>query len=276
MYLGIDVGGTKTLVAALTNDGEIVESVKFPTPKKYDHWLLETRHALAHFKHQDFKAAGVGMPVTDFDRKHGRGINFGNLAWKNVPMQHDVERIAKCPIVLENDAKMAALSEAMLVKGEFKKVLYVTISTGIGYGIVNEGSIDINVGDGGGRTIQLEHKGKLTSWEDFAGGRAIVSRYGKRAEEITDEKTWTEISRDLAKGLIQLIAISEPEIIVFGGSVGAYFDRYGKILAAELKKYHVPLIPMPKLRGAQRPEQAVIYGCYDLAKQTYGHHAHTA
>lgn len=271
MYLGIDIGGTKTLVTALNNHGEIVEQTKFPTNKNYDHFLLELRNTLLHFKYQEFKAGGVGMPCTGLDRKHGRGLSFGNLPWKNVPVQHDVERISRCPIVVENDAKMAALSEAMLLRNEFKKVLYVTVSTGVGFGFVDNCRIDINIGDGGGRTIMLDHKGKLTPWEDFASGRAIVARYGKMAMDIKDDATWTKISRDIAKGLIELIAIMQPEVVVFGGSVGAYFDRYGKILAEELKNYHVPLLTMPELRGAQRPEQAVVYGCYDLAKQTFEH-----
>lgn len=271
MYVGIDIGGTKTLATVLTNDGEIVEQTKFPTPKKYDHFLLELRNALVHFKHNDFKAGGVGMPVTDFDRKYGRGISYGNLPWKNVPIQHDIERIVKCPIIVDNDAKLAALSEAMLLKQEFSKVLYVTVSTGIGYGFVDDGIIDENIGDGGGRTIMLEHKGKLTPWEDFASGRAIVARYHKRAMDITEHDTWKAICRDLAKGMIQLVAITQPEVIVIGGSVGTYFDRFGALLAAELKLYHVPLLDMPELRGAARAEQAVVYGAYDLAKRTYGH-----
>ena len=58
--------------------------------------------------------------------------------------------------------------------------------------------------------------------------------------------------------------------IVIGGSVGTYFDRYGKFLEAELKKFETPLVKAPALRGAARPEEAVIYGCYDYAKQLYG------
>ena len=273
MYVGIDIGGTKTLVTVLTADGEIRERFKFPTPPNYGHFLLELAHTLHHFTHHDFLAAGVGMPVTVFDRTHGRGVSFGNLPWKNVNIQHDIEKLVHCPIVLENDAKMAALSEALYIKKEFKRVLYVTISTGIGVGFVDHGVIDINIGDGGGRAILLEHQGKQTPWEDFASGRAIVAHYGKRAEDIHDAETWTRICRDLAKGFIELIAIIQPEVIVIGGSVGTYFDRYGKILAAEIKKYHVPLVPMPALRQAQRPEEAVVYGCYDLAKQVYGKHA---
>ena len=93
MYVGVDVGGTKTLVAVLTNEGEIVEHTKFPTPKKYDNWKLELRHVLANFKTKDFKAGGAGIPVTSFDRENGIGINFSNLPWRKVPIQSDLERI---------------------------------------------------------------------------------------------------------------------------------------------------------------------------------------
>jgi len=273
MYVGIDVGGTKTLVAALDEHGVITEQSKFPTPKNYDHFLLEVRHALAHFKTTDFQAGGIGIPATVIDREHGKGVSFGNLPWRNVAIQHDIERICVCPMVLENDAKMAALSEAMLLKREYSRVLYVTVSTGIGYGLVVDGVIDPNIGDGGGKALLLYYKGKPTPWESFASGHAIVERYHKKAVDITDTETWEKITRDIAKGLIELIAVTEPEVIVIGGGVGTYFERFGTLLTKELKKYHLPLLTLPELRQAQRPEAAVIYGCYDLAKQAFAHAA---
>ena len=269
MYVGVDVGGTKTLVATLTDEGVISESRKFPTPKNYQHFLLELQHALAHMEHKDFKAAGVGMPFTHFDRHNDRIFSFGNLPWHNVPVQADMEKILRCPVILENDAKMASLSEAMLVRDKYQRVLYVTISTGIGYGLTVDGKLDSNIGDGGGRMIMLEHNGKLMPWEDFASGRAIVARYGKRAEEITDDATWKAIVRELKLGFLELIAVMQPDVIIVGGSVGSYFERFKDFLADELKQYETPLVPMPVLRKAKRPEEAVIYGCYDLAKAIF-------
>lgn len=268
--MGVDVGGTKTLLAVLDEHGVIKERKLFPTPKTYDHFLLELKHAAAHLEHKEFAAGGLGLPAR-IDRKHGRGIVFGNLGWKNVNAQYDLEKIFRCPIAVENDAKLAGLSESMLLKHEFKRVGYVTISTGIGYALIVDGVIDTNIGDGGGRALQAEHKGRMMSWEDFASGRAIVEIYGKRAEDIHDEATWRKICRDLVKGLIQVVAIMEPGVIVIGGSVGDYFDRYGEILAEELKKYELPMVKTPVLRQAQRPEEAVVFGCYDLAKQVYPH-----
>ena len=271
MYIGVDVGGTKTLVASLDGNGMITESIKFPTPPDYDEFLTQLAAIAANLKTKTFKAGGVGMPATVIDRHHGRGLSFGNLPWKNVPILGDLEKIFGCPMVMENDAKMAALSEAMLLKDKYDNVLYITVSTGIGIGLVVDGKIDDNVGDGGGAAMLIEYRGKHLPWESFASGHAIVDRYGKRAEDIHDQETWSKIVRDLAPGFIELIAIVQPQVIVIGGSVGTYFDRYGKLLAAELKKYDLPLVTLPKLVGAQRPEVAVIYGCYDLAKQTFKH-----
>jgi predicted NBD/HSP70 family sugar kinase len=270
MYIGVDIGGTKVLVAVLNDHGVIIEHTKFPTSHDYSAFVTDLQNAVSGLKTKDFAAGAVGIPAANIDRERGIGINFSNLPWKNVPILKDVEAICHCPFVVENDAKLAALSEAMLLKDTYKKVLYVTISTGIGLGLVVNGTL-ANIGDGGGRTILLEHDGKIMPWEDFAGGRAIVARYGKRAEDITDKATWQAICRELAKGFIHLIAILQPDVIVIGGSVGTYFARYGQLLAADIKKYEMPLLKMPPLVEAQRPEEAVVYGCYDLAKQTFPH-----
>lgn len=269
MYAGVDIGGTKTLIAALDDNGVILEKHRFETPKTYEEFLIQFQETAMGLEHYDFKAGGIGAPGK-IDRERGSGIIFPNLVeWHNVPIDHDIEKILRCPMILENDAKMAALSEAMLLKHDYDKVLYVTVSTGIGYGLVSGRKITTSMADLGGATLIVEHHGKLVPWESFASGRAIVERYGKKAQDITDEKTWRAIVRDLRVGLLELIAVTEPEVIVFGGSVGTYFDRWGKLLEEELEKYRTPLINLPKLMGAQRAEEAVLFGCYDLAKVTF-------
>jgi predicted NBD/HSP70 family sugar kinase len=271
MYLGIDIGGTKTLIASLDAKGVIKESIKFPTDQDYKKFLKDLNEQIGSLETKDFAAVGVGVPGPGIDRVNGKLLNSSNLAWHNVSLQDDIEDLVHTPVAIENDAKLAALSEAMLLKDRYKSVLYITVSTGIGYGLVVDQKIDVNIGDGGGRTILLEHDGKTVPWESFASGKAIVERYGKMAKDIEDEETWEAISRDLAKGFIELIAITEPEVIVIGGSVGHYFNKYKKPLENEIKKYHVPLIKMPLLVEAKRPEQAVVYGCYDFAKQRFPH-----
>ncbi len=266
MILGVDIGGTKTLLAQLDDSGQIVKTEKFPTDQDYNQFKAAFADHLKTLGEADYQAGGVAIPgVVDY--AHNRGVAFGNLPWHNVPIEDDIEKLINAPVYVENDAKAGGLSEAMLIKNEFKRVLYITLGTGIGVSLIIDGIIDRGFGSGGGRAIVIEHAGKVQSWEDFASGKAIVERFGKRAEEITDIETWKTIARDIAIGLINLVAIIQPEVIVVGGGVGQYYDRFAGALNAELKKYETPLNIIPPVRKAQRPEEAVIFGCYDLVKQ---------
>jgi glucokinase len=271
MYVAVDNGGTKTIIAVLDSHGVIQEQIKFPTSRDYDQFVKDLKEAKSKLKIQEYSAGVGGVTGPKTDRINGIGISFSNLPWKNAPLLKDFEETFKCPMAIENDAKLAGLSEAMLIKDEYSKVLYMTVSTGIGFGLINGGVIDENIGDAGGDAIMLEHEGKMISWEDFASGKAIVERYGKKASDINDEQTWKSIAKDLAKGIIHLIAIMQPEVIVFGGGVGEHFEQFGKFLEEDINDYALPLIDVPKLIKAQRPEFAVIYGCYDLAKQKFPH-----
>lgn len=268
MYVGVDIGGTKTLLAVLDDHGVITEKIKFPTPPIYEDFLLELDNTVDKLTTKDFRAGGIAAPGK-IDREHGVGLTFGNLKWRNVHILQDTERILGCPLVLDNDANLAGLSEAMLLKDRYDKVLYVTISTGIGVGIIGNRTINPMFADSEGGQMLLEYKGKLMPWEKFASGHAIVERYGKMASEINDAATWKRITHDIARGMIELIALVQPEVIVIGGSVGTHFPKYHKLLEAELKKYETPLVGIPELRQAARPEEAVIFGCYDLAKSVF-------
>ncbi|MDB5185810.1 MAG: hypothetical protein JWL85_333 [Candidatus Saccharibacteria bacterium] len=280
MYAAVDIGGTKTLIAVFDATGKLLEQQKFPTPKNYEEFLSEVSVSVAKLSTDDFQAAGVAIPGK-VDRKHGRGLVFGNLPWENVPIQADMERILKCPVVVENDANLAGLSEALYVKHEYNKVLYVTVSTGIGGGYITDGMINPTFEDAEIGQILLEHEGKLQRWEDFASGRAIVAKFGKKAFEIEDPQDWYIISRNIAIGLIDLIATLTPEAIVLGGGVGGNLPKFKNRLVEQLKIYENPMITVPPILEAKHPEEAVIYGCYELAKiqhhkrheQARAHHA---
>ena len=268
MYLGIDVGGTKTVVAALTNEGVISTQVKFPTPKKYDELIKLLPEKIAELGAHDYVACGIGVPGT-IDRKRGIAVRFGNLDWKNVPFAADLEKITRVPVALENDAKLAGLSEAM-VRKKVSKLLYITISTGIGVALVVDREINTGFGDRGGDAMLYQHNGKLQPWEDFASGKALVRHYGKRAEDVTDPAVWEAMARSWRPGFLELIALTEPDVVVIGGGVGTHYKSYGDILRAELEKYATPIFAIPPIEGAKRSELAVVYGAYDLAKQTFG------
>jgi len=269
MYIGIDIGGTKTLVACLDETGVIKQQLRFATPHEYPLFLRELASAVAQLSTRSFHGGCVAVPGR-IDRSNGIGIACGNLPWRNVPIKRDCEQMLHCPMLVENDANLAGLSEAMLMKDEFSRVLYVTVSTGIGTGIIVNQVIDPAFADSEGGHMELEYQGKLQTWESFASGHAITERYNKQAREITDSQSWRQIAHAIAIGLVDLIAMVQPQVIVLGGSVAQFYNQFSDYLEAELKKYETPLVPIPPIRQAQRPDEAVIYGCYDLAKSTYG------
>lgn len=267
MYLAVDIGGTKTLLACFDEAGVVQEQIKFPTPQDYELFLKSLALAVSDLTTKDFRRACVAVPGR-LDRDRGVVIALGNLNWENIPIQADIEKILNCPVLIENDANLAGLSEAILVINEFKKVLYVTISTGIGGGLVINGIIDPGFADIEVGQLLLEHQGKLQNWEDFASGKAIQKKFGKRVSDIADDdKAWYSIARNIAVGLIDLIATLTPEIIILGGGAGAHLNKFFDKLVEELKIYENPLLTMPVIRQAQRSEEAVIYGCFEFIKQ---------
>jgi glucokinase len=267
MYLGVDVGGTKTLVAVFDDSGKLLEEKRIPTPQQYSDFVGRLKGLINQFSNHKFNKTVVAIPGK-VDRQNGVGLNFGNLVWHDVPVRTDVEKIVDCPVIVENDAKLAGLSEARLVKTQYSKVFYLTVGTGIGGAYIINGNLDPDTLDAEvGHTV-YEHDGQPQEWEDFASGKAIVKKYGKRASEIEDPAIWQEIAQNIAVGLINAVATLDPDVIIIGGGVGVHLDKFKDQLEQALRTHPDPMVTVPPILKAQRPEEAVIYGCFELAKNT--------
>ena len=264
MYAAVDVGGTKTLVAVFDENGTITEEIKFPTNQNYDDFLKDLAATVAKLTTSSFKRAAVAVP-SSVDRQQGLGLVFGNLAWSDVPIMGDSARILGCPVIIENDANLAGLSEAHLISNLYRKVYYLTVSTGIGGGYVVEGKLDPDTINAEVGKQVFQHEGKEVTWESFASGKAIVAKYGKQASEITDTNAWDDIAHNLSIGIYNIIMSYTPEVIVVGGGVGGHLDKFKHLLEEKLKSYN-PSLNFPPILQAQRPNEAVVYGCYELAK----------
>src|SRR3989304_7232261 len=146
MYLAIDVGGSKTLLAVFSERGQLVNKQKIKTDPDYSRFLsqLETVLGEEQFKKQSISYCCCAIPGR-VDRQNGVGVRFGNLTWQNVPIKKDLENImVGVTVWVENDAKLGGLYEAVLVHNEYKKVLYLTIGTGIGIALITNGVIDLS------------------------------------------------------------------------------------------------------------------------------------
>ncbi len=268
MYAAVDIGGTKTLVASFTEAGEIIEQVKFPTHEDYEVFVSTLAETIANMSTKEFQAVTVAAPGT-IDHSEGVLLHAGNLAWKNVPIQADVEKLFQAPVHLENDAKAATISESRIAGPNYSVVVYITISTGIGVGVCINGNLEKTLLDAEPGWMSIEHDGMMTPWEKVASGKALVARTGKKAFELEDEAAWDYHAKLIAQGLITVLAIVQPDLVVFGGSVGNHLEKFEKPLMKYLKSYENPSVPIPPVRKAAHPEEAVIYGCYELAKDLH-------
>lgn len=271
MYLAVDVGGTKTLVAVLDESANIVEQNKFSTPKDYDEFIAELDKSVASLTTNALSSCVVGVPGL-LERDKGVVLALGNLPWQNKPIKADITKIiGGLPVIIENDARLAGLSEARLINETYKKVLFLTVSTGIGGALIDNGQIVTALQDTEMGKMPLLFDGQMQPWEEFAGGRSIVTRLGKRADDITNPEDWRKVADGIAYGLGVLCSILQPEAVVLGGPVGAHADKFSADLSSILNGRLHSVVRRPKaILAAQRPSEAVVYGCYDLARQVYG------
>lgn len=265
MIVAVDTGGTKTLVAVFDTDGQIVSEQKFPTPADVTDYISTLKTTInTLLDGQAATCLSVALPGTIID---GVMVWAGNLGWHDTDIKSLLSADYDCPIIVENDANLAGLAEARALKNIPQRCLYITVSTGIGTGIITNGMIDLNYATSEGGQVILEHDGVLERWEAFASGRAIVAKYGKLASEIEDESIWDEIALNIARGLMVHCPILRPDVVVIGGGVGTNFDKFSdrvmNILKTSMKEKYVPLVV-----EAVHPEEAVIYGCYYHALDT--------
>ena len=268
MYLGIDIGGTKTLVATLSDDGVIQETQKFPTDKDYDKFLADLAEALGKFTLEKGYRACAG--VAGFLNRHAGTVHaLGNLPWHDKPIRDDISALLDgTPLLIENDARLAGLSESQLIKDQYNDILFLTVSTGIGGAFIQKGRIAKALENTEMGKMPLLYQGKIINWEEFAGGRSVTKRFDQMAYEITDPDKWRQIGETIAYGLAICCAVVQPEVVILGGSIGAHADKYSPTIHKYLQEHLHPVIRQPKaILAAQRPDEAVIYGCYDLAKQ---------
>jgi len=266
MILAIDIGGTKTLLGLFDTKGALKKTFKFETPLEYKDFIELLAVEAKHFIGSSTITKCVSAVPGKLDRAKGIGIAFGNRPWQNVPIGSDLSRVLGIPVDIENDSKLAGLSEALLIP-KYKRVLYVTVSTGIGSAYVVNGRLDKNMLNAEVGHMMLEHEGRLCTWESFASGKAIFNKFGMKANDITDPSTWYIVARNIAIGLINVIATTTPDAVIIGGGVGSHLEKFKDRLEEELILYQTNVVDIPPVFPAKNPEEAVIYGCYALATQ---------
>lgn len=267
MYIGIDIGGSKILVVAGDSRHHILRQAKVETPETAAQGMIEIVHLVEQVAAgEKVTAIGVAAPGP-IDRKRGRLFDTPprNLTWGPVDIGPQLTNHFHAPVTVEHDAAAGALAEAVIGAAKGKaNVLYMTISTGVGIGVVTDGEVYHGLHDTEAATIVVSEGRTSQEFEEVVSGRALKRRFGKYGYQITDPKIWDTYSKDLAVGLHDLITILSPEIVVIGGGVGVHLDRFHDFLVTHLEE-RKRLYPLPPIVSAKYVETGTVQGALILA-----------
>ena len=141
--IGVDLGGTKMLVAALTETEPLWESREASTGQTQDELveLLVREISEARAARPDAAAVGLGIPAT-LDLKAGVAVSAVNLPIADLPIRDLIAERVGLPVFVDNDANVAALAEQLYGAGRgATDIVMLTIGTGIGGGLILNGEV---------------------------------------------------------------------------------------------------------------------------------------
>src|SRR5246127_1651175 len=147
--IGVDLGGTNLRIAAVDEQGRLMEKVTLGTKTVLgrDHVLNDMCEAIRHASDKykgagELLGVGIGVPGI-IDMQTGMMRESPNLpGWADYPVRSEIEKRLGAPVILENDANVAALGEKWLGAGRHVgDMAMLTLGTGVGGGVVLEGKI---------------------------------------------------------------------------------------------------------------------------------------
>jgi glucokinase len=250
--LGLDIGGTKLAAGVVDRNGVVHSFVV--APSRADEGPAPTLERLFELGRQSvaesglewdaIQAVGIGSGGP-LDAERGILIAPPHLpGWRNVPVNELAENAFHRPVTLENDATAAAAGEHRWGAGAgVSNMVYLTISTGVGGGVVIDGSLYRgsmgNGGELGHVTIDWHGRpcrgcGRRGCLEAYVSGTSIAERAQEAGLAFTTAEDvaaaaragdpgaiaiWDETVEALACGVTSIVNLFEPELIVIGGGV---------------------------------------------------------
>jgi glucokinase len=273
--LAIDIGGTKYSLAVFEGD-RMLDRKSHAT----DGSILDRIAAgIDDWKHRfTFDRCGIGFggPV-DFQSQ--RVVLSTHVpGWEGFDLPHHIERQIGVLPVMDNDANLGALGEACYGAGRgYRPLFYLTLSTGIGGGIVTHDDViyrgaDSYAGEIGHLTIRPDGPeclcGSRGCFERMCCGLWLQRDYGRPASDLMCDAGFVKrYVVDLALGLKAAIMLLNPARIVIGGGIAKAGDRLFIPLRGELARQitswsHARIDVVP----AELGDDSVLYGALALAQ----------
>jgi glucokinase len=247
LFVGVDIGGTKVAAGAVNASGEIIAEVrgKMVVRGSAEEGLRSVTgvidELLRHPRARNTSAIGISVPGW-IDAARGALIGAANIpCWKNFPLAPEIARHYRLRTRIGNDANVAALAEAVWGAGAaYRNVFYVTLGTGIGTGIVQNGRIyegrTGSAGEGGHVTIDFRGPlcpcGKRGCIEMYASGTAIGKNARQRLLEGAGPGATGADARAASES--RLLALAGGNIEAVTSEIVAKAARQGDKLADEV------------------------------------------
>ncbi len=276
--LAIDIGGTKFSMAVFDGESMLERELHGTDREGGPAWMVEQIISIAARWNRKWDACGIGFggPV-EFDKQRiALSTHVGG--WSNFDLPGQLEKPLGVLPLMDNDANVGALGEALYGAGRgYLPLFYLTLSTGIGGGIITEhGKIyrgaDSYAGEIGHLTIRPGGPeclcGSSGCFERMCCGLWIERDYGRPAEELLQDPAFVEgYVIDLALGLKAAIMLLNPARIVIGGGISKAGHALFVPLRAELRRQitnwsraRVDVVP------AALGDNSVLYGALALGK----------
>lgn len=253
-YIGVDLGGTNVRAAIVDEEGKVLVQKKSPSyaqegKEKVMNTIINLIKSLPDY--ESCSGIGVGVPGP-CDEKTGSMVLATNLpGFEGYSIANKLEETFHMPSFIDNDANVAALAEALVGAGKGKKVVYyVTLSTGIGGGLVINGECISGKHGFTGEIANIiidRNRSKVNylavgAIENEASGTAITrkanekaSKKYKHAGEVFEDahngnpvakEIVDNVVRDLAQLFATIACVCDPDIFILGGGMMQSSDLF--------------------------------------------------
>ncbi|HEX7064266.1 MAG TPA: ROK family protein [Bacillales bacterium] len=279
LWAGVDIGGTKVAVALVNEQGEITVEETIPTEveKGPDHTvenIVNVIRKLTEDNNSAIEGIGIGSPGP-LNAKAGIILKPSNLrTWRNYPIVDKIREHFEIRTVLGNDADIAGLGEYLFsLDGKHENVAYVTVSTGVGGGIISNGRLHEGSSSSAAEFGHMiaEKDGPLCGCgrygcvETFSSGTGIANRMTEKVLEhpghplfelansgsLTAKEAFEaykdgdalaheviEKAEDyLAIALANMITVLNPSVLIVGGGVAIGQPRYIEAVEKKIGGY---------------------------------------
>lgn len=264
--VGIDVGGTNTRVALIDENYKILKREQFRTDPENPQITLEKIRTIVNRFEYPVEGIGISCPGP-LDLMNGMVLTPPNLpGWHQLHLTKTLNEMTKVPVILENDANLACLAEAVVGAGKGKHLVqFLTISTGIGAGFCMNGEVYR-----GTRGFAQEvancilwkdgpAQGELKkgSIESIASGTAITKRAreaGLSVDHAGDVYALAQSGNEKAEQIMEdtfeylssfvgiLYGILDPDLFIFSGSVALKIPGFLEEIKRRVRKKVYPAL----------------------------------